>query len=246
MSGTLNESSSTPLYAQLVAELKAKMQDGTYAVGERIPSEAELDEQYGVSRITVRRAIKELVAEGLLTKKQGKGTFVNAPAAASLCKFTQDNEVKGFTVACADNGVTPGARVVACGVVDGLDRERDFFGFGGEGRLLYIERVRTADNIPIMVERNWFPYDRYAFFEQSDLTDASLFDLIRTVRATEASLREPCTLNVERATPELAASLDVPCDEPLFLYVGRYYDDDGLPMYLGEQHIVGTRYTFRI
>lgn len=73
----LNNASSLPLYEQLMINIKDEMDKGVYKAGDRIPNEAELCDLYSVSRITVRRAIQELVEEGLLERKQGKGTFVS-------------------------------------------------------------------------------------------------------------------------------------------------------------------------
>lgn len=76
MTHTLDEGSSTPLYAQLRELLKSQIEDGSFAPGERIPSEDKLNGLYGVSRITIRRALQELADDGYLVKCPGKGTDV--------------------------------------------------------------------------------------------------------------------------------------------------------------------------
>lgn len=244
MATKLDETSSTPLYAQLMAAIVSAIDDGTYQIGDRIPSEEKLIETYAVSRITVRRAIHELVEDGRLVKRAGKGTYVNERQVKA--KFTQDNDVNSFTNSCAQNGMIAGAHLISLDVVPGMDQESDFFGYGAKGRLLRIERVRTADGVPIMVEENYFPYERYAFLEQEGHENTSLFAVIFDHLHMKPSLKEPCTLDIEKAPTTLAAHLEVPCGEPLFLYVGRYFDDNGEAMYLGKQHIVGSRFTFRI
>ena len=72
----LKLNSSVPLYEQLMNAIRADIERGVFKSGSKMPSEAELEEQYKVSRITVRRAIKELCDEDILVKKQGLGTFV--------------------------------------------------------------------------------------------------------------------------------------------------------------------------
>ena len=72
----LNQNALTPLYEQLKNAIKEDIQAQIYRPGDRMPSEAELEEKYQVSRITVRRAVKELCEEEILVRKQGKGTFV--------------------------------------------------------------------------------------------------------------------------------------------------------------------------
>lgn len=77
MAKMLDDGSSTPLYAQLRELLKGQIVDGAFVPGERIPSEDKLNGLYGVSRITIRRALQELVNEGYLVKCPGKGTYVS-------------------------------------------------------------------------------------------------------------------------------------------------------------------------
>ena len=72
----LDQNSSIPLYEQLKNDIKRDIKEGVFPAGSRMPSEDELGEKYSVSRITVRRAVKELCDEDYLIKKQGKGTFV--------------------------------------------------------------------------------------------------------------------------------------------------------------------------
>lgn len=240
----LDENSSTPLYAQVMAAILTSIDNGTYKPGDRIPSEEKLIEAYSVSRITVRRAIRELVEDGRLVKRTGKGTYVSEPQVKA--KFTQNNDVSSFTNSCAQNGMLAGAHLISLDVVSGIDAEREFFGFGSEGKLLRIDRVRTADGVPIMVEENYYPYDTYRFLENAGHENTSLFATVFDHVHMKPSLKEPCTLDIEKASTTLAANLDVACGEPLFLYVGRYYDDNGDAMYLGKQHIVGSRFTFRI
>jgi GntR family transcriptional regulator len=68
-----------PLYYQLEQDLRARIRDGEFAAGAPLPTEQRLGETYGVSRITVRRALDALFASGLIARRQGVGTFVNAP-----------------------------------------------------------------------------------------------------------------------------------------------------------------------
>ena len=75
----LQQNTSVPLYRQLKDKILSDISSGKLAEGEKIPTEIELSELYNISRITVRNAVKELVAEGYLVKKQGKGTFVCLP-----------------------------------------------------------------------------------------------------------------------------------------------------------------------
>lgn len=252
MAQKLDEGSSTPLYVQLRELLRQQILAGMFAPGTRIPSEDKLNNMYGVSRITIRRALQDLVGEGLLVKRVGKGTYVNerfskAPGRTKVAaKFPQDKEVNSFTEACETNGQRAGAHLLALDEVAGFEDERGFFGFGEEGRLIRVVRIRTADDVPIMVEENYFPAETYGFLLQADFENTSLFDIVSEQGHGDPILNEPCALDLEKASVEIAPYLDVPSGEPLFCLFGRYFDSNGAPMYLGKQHIVGVRYTFRI
>lgn len=74
----LEKNIKTPLYEQIEIELKRLINDGKYKQGTLIASESELGREFGASRITIRRAVSDLVDQGYLVKKQGKGTFVQA------------------------------------------------------------------------------------------------------------------------------------------------------------------------
>lgn len=73
-----------PLYHQLERELRSRIERKEFKPGEALPTEERICAQYGVSRITVRRALEALIAEGLITKRRGVGTFVSAPSAGGV------------------------------------------------------------------------------------------------------------------------------------------------------------------
>ena len=100
---TLNDRSK-PMYFQIYMQLKEQIQSGCYKPGDQIPTEIQLSELYQVSRITVRRTIEELCVQGVLVKRQGKGTFVEAPRIYR--KIENDNNMS-FSAACIANGRRP-------------------------------------------------------------------------------------------------------------------------------------------
>ena len=95
----MNPNSIVPLYVQVVECLKRDIENGVYNATGRIPTEAELAEQYKVSRITIRRAVDDLVSQGLVEKKQGKGTFICRQKFAKDIKNLQSFSETGRTVA---------------------------------------------------------------------------------------------------------------------------------------------------
>ena len=123
-----------PLYQQIFEEIKSAIEAGEYAPKERIPSEPELAEKYGVSRITVRRAVEELCVEGYLIKQQGRGTFVSTPRINR--RLLQYVAARSFTNVCRDNNMTPGAKVLNRLIVPVRSEEAKFFGLDENALLL--------------------------------------------------------------------------------------------------------------
>lgn len=101
----MNPNSIVPLYVQVVECLKRDIENGVYNATGRIPTEAELAEQYKVSRITIRRAVDDLVSQGLVEKKQGKGTFICRQ------KFAKDiKNLQSFSEMCHHMNMKPADR----------------------------------------------------------------------------------------------------------------------------------------
>ena len=72
----IDHNSMNPLYQQVSNQILSDVASGEFSVNKRLPTEKEMSEQYGVSRITVRRAVSDLVVRGVLVRRQGKGTFL--------------------------------------------------------------------------------------------------------------------------------------------------------------------------
>ena len=254
--GLTDGKAAIPLYQQVIDIIKNDINSGTYKAGARIPNEFELAESYKVGRVTVRRAIEELVQQGYLTKQQGRGTFVNAPKLKRIIR--QKDDVQSFSDACRVNEMEPGARIVSRKVLPADATEAQFFGVPAGSELICIERVCTADGIPVMLENNTYVYEDNAFLAKADLTDQSIFEVVREqtgrgpARRSEerfsrnAARTEPCTLEIACASPEVARLLSVPTGEPLFYMEAYFYDEQQRPFIIGRQRIVGSRYVFDI
>lgn len=245
MPSELNATSPDPLYQQVMDDIKRDIASGLYRSGDQIPTEIELGDIYRVSRITVRRAIKELVDQKLLIKRQGRGTFVNARTSdADL--FQNESVCKSFTDTCKANGVKAGASLVFRGVVSVNEAISEFLGTGSTERALQVKRIRTGDGRPIMVEDNFFEPVRFSFLMDENLEDNSIYDLIREHTGLIPDTLGNSVLSMGRATPELSKLLQVPVNEPLFLVAGNFVGQHGEPIYSGIQYIVGKYYSFRL
>ena len=245
--GLTDGKAAIPLYQQVIDIIKNEINSGAYKAGARIPNEFELAESYKVGRVTVRRAIEELVQQGYLTKRQGKGTFVNAPKLKR--KIVQKGDVQSFTEGCAANDMVAGARLVSRTVVAATREDAAFFGVEPGCELIVVERVRTADGVPVMLENNAFVLADHPYLQtlaDKDLTDNSIFALVAEHSGRAPLKSDPCTVEIALADAQAAPLLEVPAGEALFYMEAYFTDEDERPLLLGRQKIVGSRYVFDI
>jgi GntR family transcriptional regulator len=141
----------TPLYHQLYRFLRNTIVDGRLNHGSRMPTEKELSREFGVSRITSRRAMEELAREGLVVRQPGKGTFVSfkrkaSPVHAPMVGMLQEIE---------SIGRVSRARVVDCSMLHPPVEIRAHLGLPEGGKALYLARVRHRDGKPFGYYTSW-------------------------------------------------------------------------------------------
>ena len=237
-------SKSAPLYQQIYDDIKGAIKDGTYKVDEKIPSEAELSEEYGVSRITVRRAIEDLCADGYLTKMQGRGTFVGKPHI--MRRLSQSKATRSFSEICEEAGVTPGAHLIERQIVPVRPDGQEFFGLGPDALLIYVHRVRTADGLGVCDENMFVPYDDGRDLLTLPLEDTSLFDAIEQATGHRPASNEDWNITAVKATTDQASLLGISVGDPLLRTHVSFVDDEGRPVCMGRHYFVGSRYELSI
>ena len=143
-----------PLYVQIRDSLRRQILDGSYEVHARLPSENEMMNTFGVSRITIRQALRDLHNEGLVFSAQGKGTFVSKPKAVQNVQ-----RLEGFGEAMAAQGYEASARVLSIqemkapkAVVAALDLQP------GDD-VVEVKRVRYLNRSPVCIDDSYFPMD---------------------------------------------------------------------------------------
>lgn len=169
----LSRNSFEPLYYQIRENLRNCICSGEYPYGSMIPTEAELCQIYGVSRVTVRRAVLDLVKEGLLTRGQGKGTFV-----AENYGVTVLNGVQSFTQELLGLNMRPSANLMSCRVRPADQILRANLELEEGEQVVTISRLRLVDNEPCMVEVMNFPYKFVPGIEKEDLSQ-SIYRLLK-------------------------------------------------------------------
>lgn len=240
----MNGAKAIPLYQQIYDELKESIESGRYAPKMRIPSEPELAEEFGVSRITVRRAVEELAARGYLIKQQGRGTFVSVPHFSR--RLMQKSGTCSFSKLCEENGMKPGARLVSRQIVPARTDELEFFRLSEKSLLIYVQRIRTADGQPIFEENIFVPYEGFDELFNISLDDVSMFETLYQISGHYVADQARRTIEAVRATAEQASRLSVSASDPLLYLNVQFLDERNLPLYIGKQYYVGSRYRFEL
>jgi GntR family transcriptional regulator len=198
-----------------------------------IPSERELMTTFNVSRSTVRRAIESLVADGLLSRIHGKGTFVSRPRFESqlhLMSFSQEMRRRGLTPSTVLLGIEPD--VPPAEVASALGLARDALAWR-------LDRVRLANGEPIALENGWYPHAALPGLDRRNLS-GSLYEVFRQDYGLGIDAAEQ-TLWGESADATTARRLDAPVHTPLLVFRRISYAGDLLLEYVVSRYR-GDRY----
>lgn len=162
-----------PLHHRVYLDLKSKLDDGTYRPGDRLAPERELAKDYGVSLITVRRALDELAREQRIERTPGRGTHVLHPRIERNLGGTLS-----FTEEMQSRGLIPETRLVSSRIEEAGEVIAEALGIPIGAPTLYIERLRTASGEPLLLEQVRLPAERFPGLLDEDLEHQSLYDLM--------------------------------------------------------------------
>lgn len=192
-----------PRYYQLKEILRERIRAGQWLPGSLIPSERELCETYGISRMTARQAISELVNEGLLYREQGRGTFVGRPKIAQqLLRLT------GFTEDMRAREQRPGAKVLKAEMWPADETTAERLRIKARQPVFRLRRLRLADAEPLALETSCVSFIGCERLMNDDFETNSLYRLLETVYDIPA-LEAEQELEADLASPEEAGFLAV-------------------------------------
>jgi GntR family transcriptional regulator len=218
----IDRRSPIPFYFQLTKLLTGQIESGRWAAGERLPSEPAICEQFGVSRTTVRQALAQLEAEGLIRREKGRGTFVAERRAGgwllqSAHGFYEEAERAGHSV--RSRVLRRAVKPLPPWAADALLQRP-----GSDG--VTVERLRSMDDRLVMYVVSYFPADVAGTLLEADLETTSLYRILEERQALTVSGGRR-VVEAARAERNLAKLLEVETGAPL-LYVEAVSWDDRL------------------
>jgi GntR family transcriptional regulator len=200
---TLSRDSSVPLYQQLKQRLIKEIESGAMMPHMRLPSERELVQSLGVSRITIRQALSELVQQGLLYTTPSKGFYV-----AERKPSYQLNALMSFTSLALERGQHPSSRVLESGIKPATAALAQQLLVSPGTDLVSLVRVRMLDGVPVMLVRSWLPHSSCPGLLDFDLASGSLFKIL-TVHYHHNLARAYITISGRLATSQEHKLLDM-------------------------------------
>ncbi|MDD7911750.1 MULTISPECIES: GntR family transcriptional regulator [Pseudovibrio] len=231
----LSPSLPLPLYLQLAKHLRNQITSGKLAEYNALPGERELAETFGVSRVTVRKALSSLTAEGLLNKRQGSGWFINnsphvEQRLSALTSFTED---------MSSRGLQSGTVWLGRSISHATPEEALALNLRPREEVVRLNRLRLADTTPLAIELSVVPTkflpDPFAF-------DGSLYQHLRNLgHAPHRALQR---LSAVRLIPDLARQLELPEGAPALYIERRTFLENGTPLEFVASHYRGDAYDF--
>jgi GntR family transcriptional regulator len=234
-----NTNTFVPLYYQLKQHIESQIRSGTWQPGDQVPSEAILGEKFRVSRTTVRQALGELVNQGMLTRVQGKGTFVAPPRIRQrltrLTGFTEDFQVRRMK---------PASQILRQGTEPAHSRVASALQIAEGTPVIVLERLRLADDLPMAVEISHLKENLFPSFNTEEFPGGSLYTYLAEKFNTIPTTAHQDMEAIACPQPQ-ARLLGISKNGPVLHIYRTTFDQSGRPFEQVESFYRGDRYVFQ-
>lgn len=234
-----NSKGAQPLYIQIKEILFQRISNGIYKTGETIPTELDFQEEFDVSRITVRQAINELVVDGYLTRRRGKGTVV-------IKKKIEEklNRVLSFTKEMQEMGITPSTSYAQIERVKSTAVLAKKLNIEVGQEVYLITRIRCADGQPIVFFETYLigdlklPLDHEVYF-------GSMYQVIESTNPVKITKAKEY-IGAEVATKTLAERLEISKGDPILTRTRVGYDQNERAIEFTTCYYVAKQYQYYV
>lgn len=238
----LDKASPIPLYLQLAGRLEALVAEGAYPIGSKLPGEEELARQYGLNRNTVRHALALLVRNGLVRTERGVGTFVRR--SRLLAPIHRLDRITSFVDDFSLGEVKAEDALLARERVRATHDLSDKLGVPHGGDLVRLDRLRLADGVPYVLERQYYDAARFGRLLEMDI-QGSLYQLLTREFQVELHRSEQ-TLRAVLPPRQVAHKLHISTDVPCMFLESLTSDPHGRCLEVLQAYYRGDRYLFRV
>lgn len=225
-----------PAYIRIHDAIKKEIDGGIWEIGQRLPSERDLADDYEVSRMTLRQAITLLVEEGILERRVGSGTYVASHRVQEKMRGTTS-----FTEIVRSQGKSPSSQVVSYQRKPANETEIQQLQLKPSDYVVRMERVRYADNVPLVFEVASIPEKLIREFKREDITEHFFQTL--TDNGYEIGKSQQ-TIYAKNASERVANYLKVPKNHAVLALTQVSYFTDGRPFEYVHSQYVGDRFEF--
>lgn len=233
----IERSSPVPLYHQIAEQLEHAIYSGMLQPEQRIDNELELVKKLSVSRPTIRQAIDVLVKKGLLVRKRGIGTQVASNIIKRQIKLSSlYDDLKKL-------GRSPATRVLEYSAIVADSELAQRLELGAEKEVVYLERLRLAESVPLALMKNWIP-PQIVGFTVDQLESSGLYALLRASgHSPKVAKQRFSAVSAEAKHAEL---LMVEVGTPLLSMTETVYDESGRPIECADHLYIADSYAVEI
>ena len=221
-------SSRIPLYYQLENVLREKITSGAFESGEKMPTEIELIEEYGVSRITVRQALQALSDDGLIERKQGRGTLVSGRKSRKK-RFTGTIHLTGSLDELIEMGMDTPVKVLEMNRVEADLNEAESLEIKIGTPIYRLKRLRLNEGKPFGLIVNYLPEEIGSNLTMAELSSGALLHTMETKLGLnlDNAIQQ---IHAELADPYVAKLLDVRVGTALLSIERTVYTNENKPV----------------
>jgi GntR family transcriptional regulator len=206
----VDKTSAVPYYHQIKEAVKDLIAREHLKPGDRLPTEVNLSQELGVSRLVVHRALRELVTDGLIIRQRGKGTFVAPPRTRG---YSVVGPLFSMSESLARDGFLPQNRILTKEVIPALGMERGELGLPEGAAVLHLYSLRLVDGLPLAIEDMYLPAERFPALVDLDWNNRSVYATLESmygahpqeatdvVAAGSASREEARLLGINKGAP---------------------------------------------
>jgi GntR family transcriptional regulator len=231
----------TNIADEVASWLNVAIENGRFKPGDRLPSVEQLAKELGVSRSSVREALRHQQALGLVELHHGRGTFVKATIPIQLGSY-----LNSFSESVRERGMEPGAVLLRREVTVADETVQDRLGLASGERVNLLQRLRLANGEPLALEISYTPYERFPdLLEGSWGLDRSLYETLTQKYKISLSYAQQ-TVGATLVTVEQSHLLQVKTGSPAIEVHTVVYTADAIPIEYGLSVYRADRYKYTV